>query len=285
MKMFHILHPSRRRLREVRGIVEARHLTAPYAWVASEHPDHTETLVQWALDEGVRRLVVWGGDGTLHRVVQALWERCALERMELALVPAGTCNDLARRMGLRFEEWPSWQAEEPQGRRAAMSLGLLTVGGRTSVFANNAGFGRPKVSFDRRDPAWRTLFTFSPHAAAIRWEAGELRGVYYMALFCLGPYFSGGLHFAPEPSPEAGEIRTFLIPARSKVRLGARLLGGRLGRPLADSKITAFSAGHLSVRTEDFVWPQVDGEPPSEKGTTAMNVSLSPVRWTLWTPD
>jgi diacylglycerol kinase family enzyme len=166
-----------------------------------------------------------------------------------------------------------------------MSLGLLTVGGRTSVFANNAGFGRPKVSFDRRDPAWRTLFTFSPHAAAIRWEAGELRGVYYMALFCLGPYFSGGLHFAPEPSPEAGEIRTFLIPARSKVRLGARLLGGRLGRPLADSKITAFSAGHLSVRTEDFVWPQVDGEPPSEKGTTAMNVSLSPVRWTLWTPD
>jgi hypothetical protein len=54
---------------------------------------------------------------------------------------------------------------------------------------------------------------------------------------------------------------------------------------LADSKITAFSAGHLSVRTEDFVWPQVDGEPPSEKGTTAMNVSLSPVRWTLWTPD
>ena len=26
MKMFHILHPSRRRLREVRAIVEARHL-------------------------------------------------------------------------------------------------------------------------------------------------------------------------------------------------------------------------------------------------------------------
>ena len=215
MKIFHLLNPSRKNAAKVRSLAEARHLSAPWAWVAREHPEHTETLVEWALNEGVQRLVVWGGDGTIHRVVEVLWKRKALSKMELALVPAGTCNDLARRMGLRFEEWMSWQADEPQGRRASMALGVLTTGGRANVFVNNAGFGRPKASFDRKDPPWRTIFSFSPIPVLARWGSGELRGVYYMGLFCLGPYFSGGLHFEPEPSPERGEIRTYLIPARS----------------------------------------------------------------------
>ena len=125
-------------------------------------------------------------------------------------------------MGLRFEEWPAWQADEPDGRKAKMTLGVLAAGGAKAPFVNNAGFGRPKTSFDRRDPPWRTLLSFSPIPCRFQWEAGGLRGVYYMGLFCLGPYFSGGLHFEPEHSPERGDVRTFLVPARSRLRLAAR---------------------------------------------------------------
>lgn len=285
MKIFHLLNPSSRMRPAVDAVVEARHLSAPWARVAKEHPDHTETLVQWALDGGFERIVVWGGDGTLHRVVKALWERKALQKIELALVPAGTCNDLARRMRLRFEEWPSWQGEEPEGRRAEMSLGRVVTGDRTEVFINNAGFGRPKASFDRRDPPWRTILSFAPIPLSARWQAGELRGIYYMGLFCLAPYFSGGLHFEPEPSPERGDIRTYLVPARSKPRLAARLLMGRFGHPLADTKITAFSAESFTLRTDAPVWPQVDGEPPPAEGVTQMEVSVVPQKWTLWVPS
>jgi diacylglycerol kinase family enzyme len=284
MKIFHLLNPSRKRAEQVRALTDARHLGAPWAWVTREHPDHTETLVQWALNDGVQRLVVWGGDGTLHRVVKALRQRKALDKIEVALVPAGTCNDLARRMGIRFEEWMSWQADAPEGRRASMSLAVMKAGRRADVFINNAGFGRPKASFDRKDPAWRTLLSFDPIAASVRWGAGELRGLYYMGLFCLGPYFSGGLHFEPEPSPERGEIRTYLVPARSKLRLAARLISGRFGAPLADTKITAFSATEFSLKTDTPIWPQVDGEPPADEGVGAMTVSVAEERWTLWVP-
>ena len=103
---------------------------------------------------------------------------------------------------------PAWQADEPDGRRAVMSLGLLSSARGTEIFVNNAGFGRPKVSFDRKDKPWRTLASFAPIPTAAQWEAGSLKGIYYMGLFCLGPYFSGGLHFEPEHSPERGDARS-----------------------------------------------------------------------------
>jgi diacylglycerol kinase family enzyme len=285
VKVFHILNPSKKKREAVRALVDARHLAAPHAWITREHPDHVDTLVQWALSEGVGRLVVWGGDGTLHRVVKALWQKDALGKVELALVPAGTCNDLARRMGLRFEEWPAWQADEPDGRKASMSLAFLESEGRKTPFINNAGFGRPKDSFDRKDPPWRTLLSFGPIPCGVQWAAGSLRGIYYMGLFCLGPYFSGGLHFEPGHSPEKGDVRTYLVPARSKARLGARLLLGRFGVPLSDAKITAFSAARFSFTCDAPVWPQADGEPPADGPLRAFTVSVAPEKWSLWTPS
>ena len=45
---------------------------------------------------GARRLVIAGGDGTLHRAVAALSHRGELADAELGLIPLGTGNDFAR---------------------------------------------------------------------------------------------------------------------------------------------------------------------------------------------
>lgn len=287
MKVFHLLNPSRRNVRWVRSLTDARRLASPWAWVAREHVEHTETLVQWALNEGMERIVVWGGDGTLHRVVKALWSRGALGKLELALVPVGTCNDLARRLRLTADLHDQWDAPAPQGRLISLAPGILRwkdAAGTltTDFFINNAGFGRPKDSFDRRDSPWRTLASFKPISTEARWADGSLTGLYYMALVCLGPYFSGGLHFEAGVSPEEGLLRAYFVPARSKARLAARLLAGRLGMPLADSKITKITAERLQVKTKSPVWPQVDGEAPPPAGTVDMEFSVLPERWRLW---
>jgi diacylglycerol kinase family enzyme len=289
MKVLHLLNPSRRRYERVASLVEAGGLSSPWAWVAKEHPDHTETLVEWCLREKVGRLVVWGGDGTFHRVVRALWQRKAISKLDLCLVPAGTCNDLARRLGFSFEQWEQWDRPMPEGKRLSLAVGhLKSTDGKgipsEDVFINNAGFGRPKDSFDRRDPPWRTLASFRPLSVTARWSAGEIRGLYYMGLFCLGPYFSGGLHFESDPSPVDGVLRTYLVPARSKPRLAARLILGRLGRPLADHKITKITTPSLRMSVDSPVWPQVDGEPPPSEGARHLEVAVLPDRLNLWSP-
>jgi diacylglycerol kinase family enzyme len=283
----HILNPSSHRVPWAR--LEARSATARRLWVAREHPEHTETLLDWALREGAGRLVVWGGDGTFHRVVKGLWKRQALDQVELALVPAGTCNDLARRFGLTRDLWRRWEAPSPAGRLAALSLGRVawtSDGGeeREEIFINNAGFGRPRASFEKKEPPWGVIQSFSPIRLSARWADGHLRGLYYMALACNAPYFSGGLHFEKEPSPEDGLLRTYFVPASSKTRLALRLLRGRLGFPLMDEKTTRVEALKIAVDADVPVWPQADGEPPPPEGARRVEFSLRPEKVRFWVP-
>ncbi|WP_181410709.1 diacylglycerol/lipid kinase family protein [Nocardioides humi] len=52
---------------------------------------------------GDRTIVVAGGDGSIHAVVQALYDREDLAGRTLALIPLGTGNDFARTLGVPLE--------------------------------------------------------------------------------------------------------------------------------------------------------------------------------------
>ncbi|HRY28661.1 MAG TPA: diacylglycerol kinase family protein [Elusimicrobiota bacterium] len=281
--VFHILNPSAGQRGWVRAVTEGQTAMAPWAWVSREHPLHTETLVDWALREGTKRLVVWGGDGTFHRVVETLWRRRALEKVELALVPCGTCNDLARRLNLSKYYWRRWEASSPEGRPARLAVGRLAWENFSTVFVNNAGFGRSRESYEAKQGPWGVLKSFEPIGVAAEWDAGRLDGRYYMMLACNAPYFSGGLHFEKTVSPETGTLQVYFVPATSKARLAWRLLRGRLGQPMFDTKTTKISTRSLRLRTDRPVWPQADGEPPPA-AVSSLELGLLPEQIRLWCP-
>ena len=52
---------------------------------------------------GCRRIVVAGGDGSLHAVVTALHRRHELASRTLGLIPLGTGNDFARTLGIPLD--------------------------------------------------------------------------------------------------------------------------------------------------------------------------------------
>lgn len=223
-------------------------------------------------------------------MVKGLWRRDALDKMELALVPAGTCNDLARYYGLSKECWGRWEAAAPQGRLAHLTLARMAwkssprspVFDGEEIFINNAGFGRPRPSFDKKDAPWKVLFSMNPIGVTARWEEGSLEGRYYFTLATLAPFFSGGLFFEPGVSPEDGLLRFYLVPARNKGRLAARLLRGRLGRSLFDTKITKITTRRLTLETDIPVWPQADGEPPPAKPARHVEFEVLPQKVKLW---
>src|SRR5690606_11830101 len=64
----------------------------------AEGPGETQRLARDAVRRVVGRLVIAGGDGTVNLVVNALAP--AFGETELALLPLGTGNDLARSLGL-----------------------------------------------------------------------------------------------------------------------------------------------------------------------------------------
>src|SRR4051812_27383065 len=106
MKIFFLLNPSRAKnswsYREIGARQAKRHGWNPrFGEVDRTLAHSTEQLIDQALQEDCSRLVVIGGDGSLHRVINILSQRKKLSSLELAVIPAGTCNDFARFLGLR----------------------------------------------------------------------------------------------------------------------------------------------------------------------------------------
>src|SRR6476646_4116906 len=67
---------------------------------ATSDPGELDGVLQRA---GSRRIVVAGGDGSLHAVISALHRRNELKTSVVALLPLGTGNDFARGVGIPLD--------------------------------------------------------------------------------------------------------------------------------------------------------------------------------------
>lgn len=122
-----------------RGSDAAVGVLAEHGPVESRHTTSADSLDEVLGELGGRVLVVAGGDGTLHAVVQRLRARGELGSTTLGLVPLGTGNDLARALGL---------PDDPSEAAARIAAGtprrldvLVDDTGRVVVNAAHAGIG------------------------------------------------------------------------------------------------------------------------------------------------
>lgn len=122
----------------------------------------TALLAEEALSAGPDVLVVVGGDGTLSGILELV---CAVS-IPVALVPAGTGNDLARALGLPRHDVTAASELALSGSGRVIDVGEIRTGGRTSLFLTVAALG-----FDAR---------VSDRTNRLRWPHGALR--YYLAL-------------------------------------------------------------------------------------------------------
>ena len=73
-----------------------------FTCVFTEHKYHAVELTVKALQDGYRRLVAVGGDGTVHEVVNGIFHQkeVAPSEVTLSVIPTGTGNDWVRMFGI-----------------------------------------------------------------------------------------------------------------------------------------------------------------------------------------
>ena len=83
--------------RIVPEVVDALHRRGIHAEIVlTHHGDEVRSVVRRERDSGAARVLVCGGDGTLHLAIQELaWGTTAL-----GIIPAGTGDDNARTLGI-----------------------------------------------------------------------------------------------------------------------------------------------------------------------------------------
>jgi diacylglycerol kinase family enzyme len=197
---------------------------------------------------GSRRIVVAGGDGSLHAVVAALHRRNELAGRVLGLLPLGTGNDFARTLGIPLD------AEEAarvilEGRVEPMDLvvdevGQVVVntvhvgagaqasrsGGRWKERLGAIGVGRlnlGKLGY----PIGAALTAWRPPVLRLRIEVdgavvNDLDQPVLMVAIGNGASVGGGTELTPEADPGDGAVDVMVSRAVGRVarlRYAARL--------------------------------------------------------------
>jgi diacylglycerol kinase family enzyme len=284
MKLFFLLNPSRVKNRWDWREAAARNArsfgwTPRFGEVDRTLPHSTERLLDQALEEGCSRVVVVGGDGSLHRTVNWLAQKKALQTMELATVPAGTCNDFARYIGLGRRRVENAFRLACAGKAKPADMGLMN----SELFLNNAGFGRKPSLPGKKLRSLQAIRAFRPTLLRAQWDRGSIEGSFYMALICNAPYFSRGLHFSKNIRLDDGLLDVYLMPAIPKWKVLSLFALGRLGRPARFKRLVALRVPHLEVTADSDLWPQADGEPPS-RALRRVSFSVSPEKAMIVTP-
>ena len=211
--------------------------------VVSRRVEDLANQARKAAEEGIERLLVVGGDGTMHHAVQGL----AGTSTAIAAIPTGTGNDLARALGV------------PQGLEAAVRyaltapvrpVDLIRTGSSVCVGYVGMGFDAEVARIANRIrrfrgpwiypwAALRTLIGFAPPIARISWDGGEAGASFEGPIMLVDaanlPTYGGGMQIAPSAEIDDGLLDLVIVKAVSGLtflRVFPKVYkGGHVGHP------------------------------------------------------
>jgi len=179
-------------------------------------------------ERGADRLLVVGGDGTLHHAIQGL----AGSECTLGIIPGGTGNDLAHALEL--------PCATEQAVRIALGRGSRLIDlGRVGehYFAGVLGMGidaavahRVNATRAPRGPwlypavALHCLATYRPGRISIRAPDFEFDGSPMLAVVANSPRFGAGMQVAPMARMDDGKLDLIVVDAPNRLTLGRLLL-------------------------------------------------------------
>lgn len=258
----------------------AQALAAPIAqWLAVHRPGpRCVTLPDTAaaahavavLPRGARVVLV-GGDGTLHGMLPALLERDA----EVGLVPLGSGNDMARALGLAGSAWPAALAHALGAPATPIDVGECIFVGRRVPFASSLTAGFDSAVSLRALHAPRRLCGLPRYLWATLAELAALRtwtmrveadgvcvhdGTALFASVLNTPSYGGGMPAVPAARIDDGRLD--LLVAGRFGRAGAAAMLPRLlaGRHLSHPRVATHRFATLSITSPADVPLAADGE-------------------------
>jgi YegS/Rv2252/BmrU family lipid kinase len=256
----------------------------------SQRPGELTELTRRAVDDGASLLVVVGGDGTVHEVVNGLLAASSHE-VELAVLPRGTGKDFVR--SLRIPDDLDRALEVARdGRPRVVDAGRAAYHAwdgseANAYFANFAGAGISGAIARRANRSSKALggrisFFAATIAVFASWQSATITveidgaqrsGDMFEVLVMNGDYAAGGMWVTPEAEPDDGRLDVLLIGDVTKADFVRTFPKIYRGKHLSHPKIDVVRGQVVQVESATALPIVLDGEQP---GTTPARFEIVP---------
>ncbi|WP_368680548.1 YegS/Rv2252/BmrU family lipid kinase (plasmid) [Rhodococcus opacus] len=262
-------------------------------WYEVPKSKKTPKKVHRAMREGAELLLIWGGDGTVQRCLDALMsEGSADRRIAVGILPAGTANLLATNLGIPIDLDGALEVAL-HGDQKDLDVGTFNG----EHFAVMAGVGFDALLIRDADSVMKDRFgrlaylwtgARATRARLVRahiaidgddWFDGKVSCVLVANVGTV----TGGLTAFPGAVPDDGRFDVGVVTAVGMwdwIKVFLRLL---LGQVHSSPLVRTTTARHIDVRLDSKLRYELDGG--DRKKTTRMNVQVKPRALTLRVPS
>ncbi len=231
-----------------------------------------------------RRILIFGGDGTIHRHLPTLVRL----QLPVLIVPEGSGNDFARALKLRsardsLQAWRDFESGKIQSR--AIDLGVIVESGgpeRKHYFCTVAGCGLDSAVARRASqmPRWLRgrggyalallplLFKLPAFSMRLKQVNGaviandhcEAEKLTLLAAFANTQFYGDGMRIAPEADFADGRLDICRVDALNPMKLLYMFPTVYFGKHLLSSKVDYSKAESVKVETKTPQEIYADGE-------------------------
>lgn len=231
-----------------------------------------EEQVRSHVDNGASRIVVAGGDGSVHEAVNGIMR--SVNDAALGVIPTGTGNDFAKAcdIPLDWEHAARLLADRLAAGQYARTIDIGTMNDR--YFANGAGIGLDakvtRIARSYRLPIGDLVYLLAIFRAMVdgiatpRLEISSAGfswdGPATLASISNGPWIGGMFHIAPMARNDDGCFELMIADPVSRRRILSLLPKLMSGTHMKEAEIRHQSVTSLSVVSSEPVDSHLDGE-------------------------
>jgi YegS/Rv2252/BmrU family lipid kinase len=263
----------------------------------TEHPGHATDLARKALDQGYELVIVAGGDGTMHEVINGLVVSGSAA-VPLGIVPMGSGNDYPHGLGL---------AEDPHeafrrifdGRHLVVDLATYNdESGRNELAINGVGIGFDAiVSIQTRTitrihgfamymlAALRTIaFYYQTPNMRVSFDGEVVEQRTLMLPIGVGPRIGGGFLLTPDADLADGLLDSCMVNPVGRLTLLRLLPEAMKGTHITSPHVTMRRNKTIEIVSDMALPIHADGEIFAylEDNVRQAEISSLPAALTVW---
>ncbi len=256
--------------------------------VETTHRGHAIELAQMAIEQGYRKILAVGGDGTGNEVINGIFNQNQISTSEITycLLPIGTGNDWVKthQISKKLSDFWSMMKKEKTIIHDIGQVDYQKAGQREKrFFINVAGLADDayvvqKTEQSRKTPyLWLTLtslFSYRLPKARILYDQQTVEDYFYTINAGICRYSGGGMRIVPHAKPDDGQLALTFARQLSKwgvISNSYRFYNGTIGD---HPQVSCVQVQKIRVEAiQEPIGVEVDGE---YLGETPVDISILP---------